>query len=478
MSAQALIRQVTGLNVSPAQAERAIRVRMDCTGETSREQYLSALSPREWDELVELLVVPESWMFRDPEAFKVAVRHVQARLARDARPLRILSLPCAGGEEPYTIAMALFDAGVPAHGFAVDAIDISAACVARARAGVYGRNAFRNKDLAFRDRYFSVVGDDAYRINNAVRAQVHIRQGNLLSMDTAPLARCYELIFCRNLLIYFDKPTTALAIARLADMLDDDGLLFAGYAEVPSFTQEGFTPLPHRYAFALKKDLAPAPRYASLPQPAAPLHAARPPLPAWAPSDFPRGPRVPAGGIAGQADTALPPRGAAPMAPLAPAPETAAKAATRFSANRAPTGAAPVAAAAPDTGIAGARALADRGALAQAEAACHAVLAAEPHTPAAAEAYYILGMLRDQARDQKEAELFWRRCIYLQPDHYAALCHLALLAEQQGDLDGAARLKARARRIYERGNAAGLNAAGLDAPGFNASEINTSGFKT
>ncbi|MTW04485.1 CheR family methyltransferase, partial [Pseudoduganella ginsengisoli] len=270
MSAQAMIRQATGLNVSRAEADRAVRQRMGRIGEVNRDHYLATLSPHELAELVELLVVPESWMFRDPEAFKAAVSYVQARLAYDPRPARILSLPCAGGEEPYSMAMALFDAGVAPASFAIDAIDLSSACVARARAGVYGRNAFRSNDLTFRDRYFTMAGDDRYRINDPVRAQVRIAQGNLLAMDTSLYAGYYDVIFCRNLLIYFDKPTTADAIARLSAMLDDDGVLLAGYAEVPSFTRQGFTPLPHRYAFALKKDRAPAPRYASLQQPGEP----------------------------------------------------------------------------------------------------------------------------------------------------------------------------------------------------------------
>lgn len=100
--------------------------------------------------------------------------------------------------------------------------------------------------------------------------------------------------------------------------------------------------------------------------------------------------------------------------------------------------------------IAAARALADRGQSDQAAAVCQAILAKDTHSADAADAYFILGMLREQARDGREAEQYWRRCVYLQPDHYDALCHLALLAEQQGDHDRAAALKARARRIYQR----------------------------
>jgi chemotaxis protein methyltransferase WspC len=428
MSAQAMLRRVTGLTVSKAAADRAIRERMDSTGEVNREHYLANLTPAELTELVELVVVPESWLFRDAQAFNVAVEFVRARLARGAgssgnvgsagsamRPVRILSVPCAGGEEPYSMAMALCDAGVPRSAFCINAYDLSPGCVARARAGVYGRNAFRAQDLAFRERYFTSVGDDDYLIDAALREQVRFSQGNLLELDAH--GRRYDIVFCRNLLIYFDKPTTKAAIARLSALLADDGILFAGYAEVPSFTQHGFTPLPHRQAFALKKDAAPEP---------AP--------PATLPASTPR----PTAGQRTASNAAV--RPSAPAAPRT-AMRMPARPATAPATSAAPAAPAPAAL------LAQARNLADRGENKEAAAACQAVLAAAPET---AEAYFILGMLSEHAGQAAQAETHWRRCIYLQPDHYETLCHLALLAEQTGNSSGGAMLKARASRIFQR----------------------------
>jgi chemotaxis protein methyltransferase WspC len=205
---------------------------------------------------------------------------VRARLAANSeRLVRILSIPCAGGEEPYTMAMVLTDAGIPPENFIIDAYDISPPAW-RARSGIYGRNAFRAQDLTFRDLHFTSAGDGDYRINDAIRKQVRFKQGNLLEFDLATRSRYYDVIFCRNLLIYFDKPTTKAAIAKLEALLMDDGQLFAGYAEVPSFCQNGFSPLPHNQAFGLQKETA-APR-ASRPtrrarrRPAAARHAASP----------------------------------------------------------------------------------------------------------------------------------------------------------------------------------------------------------
>lgn len=426
MSAQTLLRHATGLNLTKAVAERAVRQRMEATGNSDHDAYLATLDAAEMTALVELVVVPESWLFRDAQAFVAATEFVQRRLADGARAVRILSVPCAGGEEPYSMAMALCDAGVPPKTFTIDAYDLSPACVARATSGVYGRNAFRAQDLAFRDRYFTQVVDEDYQIADSIRRQVRFQQGNLLTLDIVQRARYYDVIFCRNLLIYFDKPTTKTAIGRLAALLADDGVLFAGYAEVPSFTQHGFSVLPHRLAFGLKKDAAPA-------APAAPAAGA---------SQLALGSRPRGSDAAGTSF----PRTREPIpAPHKPRQASKPAAAPKPVAHAGKT--APAAAPSAAALLEQARALADRGQQLQAIAACQACLAAAPDS---AEAYFILGMLSENAQQPAEAEDYWRRCIYLQPDHYEALCHLALLAEQNGNGNGAAALKARAARIYQR----------------------------
>ncbi|MGX9714672.1 CheR family methyltransferase [Janthinobacterium lividum] len=411
MTAQALLRRATGLSVSKTVAERAVGQRMEQMGFSDSEAYLQALTPAEMTQLIELVVVPESWLFRDPQAFYATVELVQERWAR-GRATRILSIPCAGGEEPYSMAMALRDGGVPKQAFSIDAYDLSPGCIERAQAGVYGRNAFRAQDVAFRDRYFTHVADDAYRIIDSLREQVTFRQGNLLQFDTATYSRHYDVIFCRNLLIYFDKPTTRAAIHNLSALLADDGMLLAGYAEVPSFCQNGFAPLQFRQAFALKKDNTP---------PAAVIQVA--PLPAL--RSVPSAPRRAAA--------------AAPAAATAPR--------TRPVSVPSPAPAAPTAPTAQADLLAEARLLADRGQLREAGEKCHAHLA---RVPEAAEAYFMLGIINELAGKMDLADDYWRRCIYLQPDHYEALCHLSLLAERNGNHTAAATLKARAARIYQR----------------------------
>jgi chemotaxis protein methyltransferase WspC len=417
--AQSLLREATGLNLSKSVVDRAIKNRMEQTAASDAESYLQQMTPQEMTALVELVVVPESWFYRDQQAFYAMADFVRARLASDSgRLVRILSIPCAGGEEPYTMAMVLTDAGIPPDHFMIDAFDISPTCVARAKSGIYGRNAFRAQDLAFRERHFSSAGDGDYRINDSIRKQVRFKQGNLLEFDLSTRSGYYDVVFCRNLLIYFDKPTTKAAIGKLEALLQDDGQLFAGYAEVPSFCQHGFSPLPYNQAFGLQKEVA-----APVRKPLQAAHAA----PKAAP---PRAAR----------SIASPPS----LPPSAPAPATASR--SRASAVRP----APAPAAAPVASVdllADARRLADLGDVKAAEKRCRDHLAQHPES---AEAYFILGLLNELTNKPQMASDYWKRCIYLQPDHYEALCHLALLAEANNDASGAAALKARAARIYKR----------------------------
>jgi chemotaxis protein methyltransferase WspC len=407
MKARALLQRETGLDLSEAEFARAVSRRMAALGVAQADDYLQHLTPEEIKSLIELLVVPESWMFRDADAFGAATGFVRGLLAaQPGRTVRILSIPCASGEEPYSMAMALRDAGVPASACVIDAVDLSGQAIERARRGRYTRNAFRGRKLGFRERYFTREGNE-YQIAAQLIDQVRFSQGNLLAFGSAADAGRYDLIFCRNLLIYFDEPTSAAAIARLDALLATDGILLTGYAEVPTFCRHGFATLPAPGAFALQRAApAPAPHVAPAPGPARRVRAPVTPPAA--------------------------PRRAAERKPPAPAP-------------------------APADPLAQARSQADQGDYRGAAAACQAALASDPNL---AEAYFILGMVSECEQDRTAADAYWRRCVYLQPNHYEALCHLALLAGERGDAAQAAAFRQRAARVYQRreGGGAGKEA--------------------
>ncbi|NHZ89131.1 methyltransferase domain-containing protein [Massilia sp. CCM 8733] len=410
MSARDRLQQVTGLNLTEAIVERAVERRMQALAlaDALAYQRLLATSAQEMTALTELVVVPESWMFRDAEAFVAATAFIARRLeAGGARPVRILSVPCAGGEEPYSMAMSLRSAGVGGADVAIDAVDLSQVALARARAGLYTRNAFRGRHLDFRERFFTAVGAE-YQICDEIRGQVTFNQANLLDPAFSSRPGYYDVIFCRNLLIYFDDPTVAAAIASLSRLLADDGILFAGYAEVPAFCRNGFAALRAPGAFALEKAGAGASWPPRLP---ARQHA-RPPPPA---RPVVHTPALSAGPVA------RPLRATAPAALKTAAADLLARA----------------------------RRQSDLGDLQGAAAACRELL---EHDPDSADAYFILGMVSECEQKMDAAGDYWRRCVYLKPDHYEALCHLALLAEQSGDRVQAAAFKQRAARIYQRAN--------------------------
>ncbi|TDG19033.1 MCP methyltransferase [Paraburkholderia silviterrae] len=200
--------------------------------EAVRDAYWARLTTdtTERQALIDALVVPETWFFREREAFAALARGGAQRLAAQPGELvRVLSVPCSTGEEPYSAAMALIDAGLAHEQFGIDAIDISAASIEAAARGVYGRNAFRGDALAFRERYFHAT-PDGWQLADAVRRAVSFERANLFDWLAAHPVR-YDFIFCRNVLIYFDREAQDRAIGLLRARLADGGMIFVGPAE-------------------------------------------------------------------------------------------------------------------------------------------------------------------------------------------------------------------------------------------------------
>jgi chemotaxis protein methyltransferase WspC len=232
-----ILKNTIGLDkdsVSKSFIEAAVKSRINKTQTSNVDYYLQHLkdSPMELAELIEEAVIPETWFFRDAEAIWSLVRDAQAQLLKDNKtPLRVLSLPCASGEEPYSLAMSLIDAGIAAKRFQIDAIDVSQRVLEQARRAVYGNNSFRGVAMqSFRERYFDPI-DTKWRLYESIRELVNFRQGNVLDANFTLEKSAYDAIFCRNLLIYFDRETQLRTVSLLLSLLRPSGTVYVGPAE-------------------------------------------------------------------------------------------------------------------------------------------------------------------------------------------------------------------------------------------------------
>jgi len=252
-----LLRDWIGLDaatVGQAAVHRAVRQRMQATGIEDPAAFARVLRSDAGarDLLVEEVIVAESWFFRDRQVFDFVADFAVTRAALPGlRPVRILCAPAAGGEEPFSVAMALLEAGLSADQFLIDAIDISRRALERAAAGRYSANAFRNADLSFRDRWFSTEQGQAV-LAEAVRRQVRLEWANLLEPGFAAGRPTYDVIFCRNLLIYLTDAARRQVEAQLDRLLAADGLLILGAAE-PPIMKGDWIPAGTASVFALRR---------------------------------------------------------------------------------------------------------------------------------------------------------------------------------------------------------------------------------
>jgi chemotaxis protein methyltransferase CheR len=216
-----------GLVLGPAKrsmvAARLVR-RMRATGLEDYAEY-RALIERDAAEraaMIAALTTNHTSFFREPHHFE----HLAEWAPRAARPPLLWSAGCASGEEPYSMAITLLEAG--ATEARILATDIAPHAVAAARAGRYPEAAVAAL-APTRQRHFLPAGTGAREIAPRLRAMVTANHLNLL--EEWPLRHSFDAIFCRNVLIYFDDPTRARVIARLAARLVPGGFLYLGHSE-------------------------------------------------------------------------------------------------------------------------------------------------------------------------------------------------------------------------------------------------------
>jgi chemotaxis protein methyltransferase CheR len=197
-------------------------------------------------EVVEAMTTNESFFFRDKVPFEhfrdTIMPALLAARAREKR-IRIWCTAAATGQEPYSLAMSLKGIGPALAGWRVEilATDLSNEVLAKAKAGIYNQfEVQRGLPIQSLVKFFAQVGE-AWQIAPEIRAMVQFRPLNLLN-DFSPLGT-FDLVFCRNVLIYFDQETKIGVLNRLARQMPSDGFLIMGAAETVVGLTEAFKPM-------------------------------------------------------------------------------------------------------------------------------------------------------------------------------------------------------------------------------------------
>ena len=392
---------------------RAIRYAWpDRTGaEVSTEDGQLIVTPDAWQRLIEAIVVSESWFLREPRIFTHAVGVVE-NILRQQPHASILSAPCAAGEEAYSLSLSLLRAGVPANRFQIVATDISERAIAAARRGVYTDNAFRAADTSLRDRWFTQT-PGGWNVRPQVREPVTFIRANLLdSHDQQQLlsvaAGGFNLICCRNLLIYLTATARQQLENGLQLLLAAEGEVIVGAAEATIMPVARWQPTG---PLAFGRRLRPAPAIAARPAASgATLRRGSPDRPHSRP-----------------APTDKPPPVSQPASTI-----------------RQTTSPSPVRSLADP--LVEAESLANSGDINAAIARCQQALEVNPAQPAV---LFLESVLQQSQGASTIAERLLEKVVYLEPTHEGALLGLALAAGRRGDTAAERRYRRRAAASAE-----------------------------
>ncbi|MGH7245218.1 MAG: CheR family methyltransferase [Phycisphaerales bacterium] len=382
-----------------------VQERLRELGCENEHAYLSELerSGDEGERLAASIAVPETWFFRYPSSFALLVEHLAGLLGKASR-LRMLSVGCASGEEAYGMAMAALHAGWASDRVRIDAIDRSGVSLERAKAARYGAFSLRHELPSWAIEFLRHEGTEI-AIDERVRGMVRFRLGDILERGVIAEGGPYEVVFCRNVMIYLSADARRRLLGSISENLSEGGLFFVGHAEQLLATGATRKRLDRPHAFALERTIG----------------NTQAPVEVRQPLKMPE--RVPV--------AAALPKAAVGIAPKAihASQETERDAVKDLD---------------------DARDLADAGKNHESEELIRSILARKGPTAAALE---LLGTLRRAANDTAGAKTAFEQALYLEPSRATSLVQLALIYEGAGD-------RVKAERMWERLKRAPTNDGG------------------
>jgi chemotaxis protein methyltransferase CheR len=199
--------------------------------------YFLQYDPRaesEFDHIYDLVTTNETYFFREPAQLTAFIEEIVPDLLskKAVKKIRIWSAGCSSGEEPYSLAMLLTEAGWYNQAtFEIFASDINQQVLAKARKGFYRENAFRATAPELRERYFARQDDGGWRICDEIRNRVSFGRLNLYDEARVSLLGHLDVVFCRNVIIYFDDASKRVVVSNFYNRLIDGGYLLLGHSE-------------------------------------------------------------------------------------------------------------------------------------------------------------------------------------------------------------------------------------------------------
>ena len=404
---------------SPEAIRSIVAERQRATGMASDDAYadLAAHSNAEFGKLREQIAVPETWLFRYPSSFEVLREQFKQQ---NRRPVRALSVACATGAEPFSIAITALAAGIHPDDIHVLAIDPNPDALERARKGDLGRMAARGEIPSWAQRYVEVLPSTTH-IGADVRACVELREGSAPTALYELQRNSFDAVFCRNLAIYLSDAGRRAIGEQLEALLHPEGILYLGHAERPAL-------------FGLESEF----ETVAGAQPGSFAFARRSAAPSGRAGDDTRHSAQRMGEVRAPTTTSK------QLRPVSTVPQPAAK----LPPIQVPsTSHVKVEAGTSETigskMFQTARAAADAGDLRRAADIAERIHSSGDRSLALME---LLGAVHLGLGDSTRAESAWRQVVYLDPQNVDALLHLAILAERRGDDALAQRYRHRAKK--------------------------------
>lgn len=191
-------------------------------------------SENEFDQIYDLVTTNETYFFREPAQLLAFTEEIVPDLLsrKTVKKIRIWSAGCSSGEEPYSIAMLLSEAGWYEHAaFEIFASDINQQVLAKARKGSYRESAFRATSPVVREKYFTRSDDGTWRVRDEIRNRISFGRLNLYDEARVSLLGHLDIVFCRNVIIYFDDASKKVVVSNFYNRLIAGGYLLLGHSE-------------------------------------------------------------------------------------------------------------------------------------------------------------------------------------------------------------------------------------------------------